>query len=149
MIRRKQDWLVCLTKFTNTETGKTFAWGETNCVAIALRALDAQCGSNLISIGREFMSTERTALVWVGRNGGASGLFDLLIKNYDLEQIFECFLNDGDIALKQGEKTINAYVFVSGYWLSSAVELGVKLFRADEVDLSNALYLGVRECQPL
>jgi hypothetical protein len=147
MIKRKQDYLAQLVEFTNTEAGKLFLWGETNCVALALRALDAQCGSDLISIGREFMATERAALVWVGRNGGANGLFDLLIREHGLEQVFSGFVSDGDIALKQGDNTINAYVFVSGYWLSSTADLGVKLFRTDAVDLSNAYYLGVRECQ--
>lgn len=148
MIKRKQDYLAQLVEFANTETGKPFIWGETNCVALALRALDAQCGSDLISIGREFMATERAALVWVGRNGGVNGLFDLLIREHGLEQVFSSFVSDGDIALRQGDNTINAYVFMSGYWLSSTVDQGVKLFRADEVELSNALYLGVRECQP-
>ena len=148
-IMRKQDAVARLAMFANQEYGKPFTWGETNCVALALRAIDAQCDSNLINIGREFMSTERAALVWVGRNGGADGLFDLLISRYGFEQVFEDFVNDGDIALKQGDRTINSYVFISGHWLSSTPDLGVRLFRDDEVNLENALYLGVRECLPL
>ncbi|MFM7009312.1 MAG: DUF6950 family protein, partial [Betaproteobacteria bacterium] len=41
-LTRRDNWLQRLTEWASAEQGKPFAWGETNCVALALRAIDVQ-----------------------------------------------------------------------------------------------------------
>lgn len=47
-LTRHADFMQRLMAFAQAEMGRPFIWGKTNCVALALRALDAQCADSTL-----------------------------------------------------------------------------------------------------
>lgn len=135
------DWELRLIAFARTALGKPFAWGETNCVALALRALDAQCGSDLIGRYARRMSSEHRARAWVARHG-LVGLADRL-QEEGCVVIETAFIQVGDIALAEMPDTIGAAVCLGRTMLSATAAGGVAQFRPEQLQ-APAVVLGVR-----
>ena len=144
MISRPQNWRQLLMRWASSQVGRPFVWGETNCVALALAAIDAQSSTALLAKYRHNMSSEVRALAWSRSND----IYTLAGKMLDegMSVIGENYVDDGDILLIQKGREINAHVYVSGRYLSSTADGGVRLFAASELDSSadGRLFRGVR-----
>lgn len=130
--------------FATGIVGTPFVWGSTNCVALALRALDAQYGTTLLVKHKHFMTSERRAKVGILRQGMAGIIerlqedgFSVIPENY--EQI-------GDVQFCIVPYNIGASVILGRQHLSSTVDDGVKLY--DGRMLGKTLTIGGRPCLP-
>lgn len=132
---------ILLMQFARAEIGRPFMWGETNCVALALRALDVQCGSALMRCYRKHMASEQRALVWVARNGLA-GLIERFIRE-GCREIAPNFIQAGDVAFSELPGSIGAAVYLGRNFLSSSPEAGVRQFRPVEL-MPPSVVIGVR-----
>jgi len=132
-----------LTQFVRAELGRPFIWGETNCVALALRAVDAMHGTALHDKHRRHMSSAARALAWT-RKHGPSGVIDALI-NDGLIKIQPAYAQDGDILI--GETTdgqIAAHVCLGVRVLSSTDAGGVIQLRLNTVSPAPTFAAGWR-----
>lgn len=141
---RIPNWEVALAKFATAELGKPFVWGETNCVSLAIRALDVQCGDNYHACVKHFMSSELRAGAFV-RKQGLAGIVSRL-KARGIAVIPQNFEQVGDVRFVQTEVTIGASVLLGRKALSSTQEAGVALY--DASILGCDVTMGVRECLP-
>ena len=143
MLVKKQNWRQLLVKFAEGEAGTPFVWGQSNCVSLALRAIDEQCGSALAVDYKKHMKSERAAWAWSQRNGIA----EIAAKFCDHggREIPRFYEDDGDILLMQHGREISAHVLVSGRYLSSTPALGVAYFALSDLrDSPQRIMLGVR-----
>lgn len=140
-MKRFDDAELRLIAWARAEIGKPFAWGETNCVSLALRALDVQCGSDLSERYRRNMSSERRAVAWVARNGLA-GLVQKFVAEGCVE-IAPSFIQAGDIALVEIPGNIGASIYLGRNFLSSSVARGVHQLRPAEL-VAPSVVIGVR-----
>jgi hypothetical protein len=140
-MKRFDDHDLRLIAFARQEIGKPFAWGETNCVSLALRAIDVQCGTDLAGQNCKRMSTERRAMAWVARNG-LSGLVQRL-RDEGVIEIALSFIQTGDIALVEMAGNIGASVYLGRNYLSSSSDLGVIQLRPASIS-APSIVMGVR-----
>ena len=140
-MKRFDDHDLRLIAFAREEIGKPFAWGETNCIALALRAFDVQCGTNIAEQNRRHMSSERRAMAWVARHGLA-GLVERFIGEGAIE-IDPKFIQTGDIALVDMPGNIGASVYLGRNFLSASSALGVIQLRPVELTPPSVV-IGVR-----
>ena len=140
-MRRFDDAELRLIAWARGEIGKPFAWVETNCVSLALRALDVQCGSDLSERYRRNMSSERRAVAWVARNGLA-GLVQKFIAEGCVE-VAPSFIRAGDIALVEMPGNIGASIYLGRNFLSVSGERGVHQLRPAEL-VEPSVVIGVR-----
>lgn len=139
---RLPDWEIALAAFARTQCGQPFVWGQTNCVSLAFRALDAMCGSNLQALHWRSMRSQTRALAWVRRHGLA-GLVDVL-QGAGLVLVPRNFEQPGDVCLVNlPGPTIGASVVLGRLRLSSTSEEGVGLFSPEVLAVPDVI-LGVR-----
>lgn len=50
---KKNDYDVKLCEFTNSIVGQKFVWGETHCIALVFKCIDAICGTNYFEWHKE------------------------------------------------------------------------------------------------
>jgi len=138
---RLPDWELRLAAFARAQCGQPFVWGQTNCVSLALRALDAMHGSNLQALHWRSMRSQTRALAWVHRNGLA-GLVEVL-QGAGLVQVPRNFEQPGDVCLVNlPGPTIGASVVLGRLHLSSTLN-GVGLFSPDALAVPDVI-MGVR-----
>lgn len=112
--------------FARAEVGRPFAWGETNCVSLGLRALDVQCGTDFHATWRHFMSTERRAMAFV-LHQGIDGIIERL-QSRGLTVIRKNFEQVGDVQFCEVPGNIGSAVILGRQHLSSSAAGGVQLF---------------------
>lgn len=143
---RRDDWLQRLTKWATDEQGKPFAWGETNCVALALRAIDVQLDAPFfMPTYSRFFRSEVRSRAW--------------LKTHTIHDFVELFVaaggkvlncagvGDGDIMLLQRGDNLYAHAMVSEHWLSSSPSHKVRFYHRDAIRAITddvVYYLGVR-----
>lgn len=140
-MKRFDDADLRLIAFAREQLGQPFAWGETNCVMLALRALDAQCGSDLAARHMRYMSSERRAVAWVARHGLA-GLVQRFVAE-GLVEVAPTFIQAGDVALVEMPGNIGAAVYLGRNFLSSSSALGVIQLRPADL-APPSVVIGVR-----
>lgn len=135
-----------LVEFIRGELGKPFVWGETNCVALAFRALDAMTNGSTIDKYRKHMSSQKKALAWTIKNG-MDGLVSTL-KSEGCIEVPVTHVQDGDIILGLTEdKQLAAHVVFDKYVMSSSQTNGVAL--GSLVEAKAKAHLALRlQCQP-
>lgn len=148
-LQKKQDWRRRLAVFANQETGKAFEWGTTNCVSLALRAIDVQCESNLSIKYLRYLKNERIATAWAIKHG-IDGFADLFLKHGGV-MTSNTGCTDGFIIMIEQNNTLSANVIVGHQLLSSTPLDGVgyygkvdTLLKALHETSANYLILGVR-----
>jgi hypothetical protein len=125
-VKRLPDWEVRLMDFAKAEVGRPFEWGETNCVSLGFRALDAQCGTGLHAKYRHFMSSEQRAMAFVAKHG-LSGLVER-VAAMGFVEIPKNFEQVGDVQFCEIPGNIGASVILGRQRLSSTADGGVQLF---------------------
>jgi len=124
-----------LQAFVRAELARPFAWGDTNCVALALRAVDAMHGTGLHVSHHRHMGSAARARVWT-RKHGAYGVVTELLKD-GLFEIPTTYSQPGDILIGETDDgQIAAHVCLGLRVLSSTEADGVILRR--RADLSPA-----------
>jgi hypothetical protein len=126
MISRQMNAQVDLVRWASSQIGNAFVWGETNCLALALTAIDVQCGSALMDKFRRQMSSELRAQAWVKKHGFA-GLVESFLSE-GLVEIEPAFIQPGDLALVTLPDTLGASIFLGQQYLSSTAAGGVAIF---------------------
>jgi hypothetical protein len=112
-------------QFARAELGRMFIWGETNCVALALRAHDAMHGTALHATHRKHMSTATRARAWT-RKHGARGVIDQLLAD-GLTELSPAFAQPGDLLIGEtADGQIAAHVCLGARVLSSTETEGVR-----------------------
>lgn len=115
-----------LQQFVRAELGRMFIWGETNCVALALRAVDAMHGTGLHAAHRKHMATATRARAWT-RKHGARGVIDQLLAD-GLMEVEPAFAQEGDILIGEtADGQIAAHVALGARVLSATETAGVCL----------------------
>lgn len=137
---RVPNWELRLHAFARAEVGRAFEWGETNCVALGLRAIDVQLGTALHAKYRKHMATERRAMAWAKRYG-VDGIVSRLVDD-GLVVVPANFEREGDILLTAMPDNIGTAVVLGRCRLSSTAEHGVELFAS--CALKHDIALGVR-----
>jgi hypothetical protein len=142
-MKKLTDWQLRLVQFANLEIGRPFIWGETNCVALAIRAIDVQCGTDLMCKYHRHMTDKRAAWLWLKRNGSLEGIKSRLLAD-GLSVIEPDYMQDGDLLMGEVEDgNVTAHIYLSGKWLS--VTDAVQVFPCDIAKLvPNPVVLGVR-----
>ena len=140
-MKRFDDADLRLIAFAREQLGKPFVWGETNCLAIALRALDVQCGTDIAARYSKYMASERRAMSWVARHGLA-GVVSRLIEEGAVE-VAPAWIQTGDIALVEMPGNIGAAVYLGRNYLSSSSALGVIQVRPADLAVPS-IVIGVR-----
>lgn len=139
-MKRITDWEAALHSFARSQVGKPFVWGETNCISLSLRAIDAQCGTSLHEKGRHFMSSALRARAFVKKQGLAG-----LVKRLEAEGLVIVpanFERVGDVQLVETSETLGSSVILGRQHLSSSEAEGVRLY--DGKLLQASITLGVR-----
>jgi len=132
-----------LIRWVRAEIGRPFVWGETNCVALAVRCLDAQGGTDILPRHARHMSTERRALAWT-RKHGVAGLLQIL-RAEGLAPVAPAFAQTGDVLLGEtADGQIAAHIVVHDRLLSALPEVGVRLFRHDQISPMERYAMGWR-----
>lgn len=140
---------VRLMQFCRAEVGRMFIWGETNCVALALRAVDTMHGTALHAQHRKHMATATRALAWT-RKHGARGVIDQLIAD-GLTEIDPAFAQEGDVLIGEtADGQIAAHVCLGVRVLSATEAAGVCYARRDAVSPAPTFAIGWRmaPCPP-
>lgn len=115
---------VKLMEFVRAELGRPFAWGDTNCVALALRALDAMHGLALHERHRHHMGSAVRARAWT-RQHGAMGVVVELLRD-GLVEVDPAYSQVGDILVGEtAEGQIAAHICLGVRVLSSTEADGV------------------------
>lgn len=141
MCARLPDWELKLAAFARSQCGQPFVWGQTNCVSLAFRALDAMCSSNLQPLHWRSMRSQTRAMAWVRRNS-LDGLVEIL-QGAGLVPVQRNFEQTGDVCLVNlPGPTIGASVVLGRLHLSSTLR-GVDLFSPDDLAVPDVI-LGVR-----
>ena len=140
-VKRFDDHDLRLIAFAREQLGKSFEWGATNCVMLALRALDVQCGTDIAARHCRIMASERRAMAWVARHG-LPGLVERLLAEGTVE-VPPTHLQCGDVALVEMPGNIGAAVYLGRAYLSSSATLGVIQLRPADLALPS-IVLGVR-----
>jgi len=134
---------VRLMEFVRTELGRPFEWGETNCLALALRAVDAMHGTHLHATHKHRMSSATRALAGT-RKHGLNGVMEFLL-GHGLVAIDPPFAQEGDILLGlTDDGQIAAHVSLGNRVLSSTQADGVILLRLATVSPAPTLAAGWR-----
>jgi hypothetical protein len=142
-MRKLVDWQLRLVRFANTEIGSPFIWGETNCVALAIRAIDVQCGTDLMCKYRKHMTCKRIAWLWLKRNGSLEGIKSRLLAD-GLSVIEGDYMQDGDLLMGEVEDgNVTAHIYLSGKWLSVTDTVQVFPYHIASL-VPNPVILGVR-----
>lgn len=116
---------ILLQQFVRREVGRPFVWGETNCVALALRAVDAMHGTALHAAHRKHMTTPVRARAWTRKNG-ARGVIEQLVAD-GLEELAPAFAQVGDILVGEtADGQIAAHICLGTRVLSSTEADGVR-----------------------
>lgn len=132
-----------LAEFCRAELGRPFEWGITNCVALALRAVDAMHCTWLHAAHERHMRTALRAAAWT-REHGARGVIDQLIAD-GLTEVAPEFAQDGDILIGQtNDGQIAAHVVVGARVLSATQADGVILLRRAAVSPAPTFAAGWR-----
>lgn len=132
-----------LMEFVRSEVGRPFEWGETNCLALALRAVDAMRGTTLHATHRHRMSSAARALAGT-RKHGLDGVVRFL-QQHGLIELAPNFAQEGDILLGLSEDgQIAAHVSLGTRVLSSTPDDGVILLRLATVSPAPTLAAGWR-----
>lgn len=140
-MKRFDDADLRLIAFAREHLGKPFVWGETNCLALALRALDAQCGTDIATRHSKYMASELRAMAWVARHGLA-GVVNRLLAEGAVE-VAPAFIQSGDIALVEMPGNIGAATYLGRNYLSSSSALGVIQLRPTDL-APPTVVIGVR-----
>lgn len=113
--------------WSGAEIGRPFLWGETNCVALALRALDLQAGTQVMDKYRRHMVSARRAAAWC-RSYAVADIARLL-EGDGFTVLDASFSQPGDIVLAPWPGSISAAVCLGGRQRLSSTEVqGVALF---------------------
>lgn len=121
---------VRLMEFVRAEMGRPFAWGDTNCVALALRALDAMHGLALHARHRHHMSSAVRALAWTREHGALGVILELLRDG--LVEVDPMYSQIGDILVGETDDgQIAAHVCLGVRVLSSTEADGVVQVRRE------------------
>lgn len=132
-----------LMEFVRDELGRPFEWGETNCLALALRAMDAMHGTNLHATHRHRMSSAARALAGT-REHGLKGVM-MFLQQHGLTALTLNYAQEGDILLGLTEDgQIAAHVSLGNRVLSSTQADGVILLRLATVSPAPTLAAGWR-----
>jgi len=139
-MKRLPDWEVLLMTFARSEVGRPFAWGETNCVSLALRALDVQYGTSLHVKYSHFMSSEKRAMAFVAKQGIDSLVHRFCLNGFSV--IPKNFEQVGDVQFGEMPGNIGSAVILGRQHLSSTAVGGVQLF--DGRLLNSSITIGAR-----
>jgi hypothetical protein len=113
-----------LMAFARAELGRPFAWGDTNCVALALRAVDAMHGTELFIRHRRHMRSARRALAWTRDHGTVGVIIELLRDG--LVEVDPRYAQPGDLLIgTTPDGQIAAHVCLGERVLSSTEADGV------------------------
>lgn len=113
-----------LAEFAAREQGRPFVWGETNCVALALRWLDTVSGGSLHRRHCAQMSSAPRAAAWTRRHG-ARGLVDQM-RAAGLTELLPAFARPGDVLIGSSEDDqIAAHIVLGRRLLSATAAQGV------------------------
>lgn len=123
---------VRLAEFVRAEMGRPFVWGHTNCVALALRALDALHDTDLHARYGLNMSSLVRAAVWARRHG-LEGLRERFVAE-GFAVVPTAYAQPGDILLGHTEDgQIAAHVCLGVRVLSSSSEGGIFQVRQSDI----------------
>lgn len=121
-----------LIDFARAEIGRPFAWGDTNCVALAVRWLDTMRGTDIAARHRRSMASAARAAAWT-RAHGARGLVDTLLSE-GLTEIVPVFAQPGDVLIGEtSDGQIAAHIYLGTSLLASTAADGVRMFKLDEI----------------
>lgn len=119
-------------EFVRAELGRPFIWSETNCVALALRAIDAMHGTRLHATHRHHMCSALRAQAWT-RQFGPHGIIVELLKD-GLSEIPVSYAQPGDIlAGETDDGQIAAHICLGVRVLSSTQNDGVIQLRLTDI----------------
>ena len=134
---------ILLAEFVRAEVGQPFEWGWSNCVALALRAIDAMLGTTLHPKHQHHMATARRAAAWT-RKHGIAGIIEA-VKPDGLVEIKPNFAQPGDILLgRTTDGQISAHVSLGARALSSTAENGVFVLIASMISPPPTTAIGWR-----
>jgi hypothetical protein len=118
---------VNLIEFARSVIGLDFAWGETNCVALSMRAFDLQAGTTLFADNAMHMASALTAARWT-RDHGLDGLVQLFVAAGG-QRMSPMFAAPGDILLGlTADGQLASHVLIDTKALSSTPQAGVGLY---------------------
>lgn len=113
-----------LMAFVRAELGRPFVWGDTNCVALALRAVDAMHGTELFARHRHRMCSAIRAQAWARKHGAVGVIIELLRDG--LIEVDPNYAQPGDILVGTTQDgQIAAHVCLGTRVLSSTEADGV------------------------
>lgn len=120
-----------LHQYARGELGRPFLWGETNCVALAVRWLDLAHGCALMAEHRRRMLSAQRAAAWTAKHG-LDGLVEVLSQSR-ISKHPSALAQPGDVLLGWTEDgQIGAHILLwDGLSLSSTVHRGVIQCRTD------------------
>lgn len=148
-LHRTLTWQTDLVRWADSIAAKPFEWGKTNCVALALTAIDIQLPApHFMPAYRGFMRTKQRAAVWQNRYDSRH-IATLFTLAGGVEKSASSLL-DGDILLAQRGRNIYGHVRISDCWLSSTEQDGVRWVKDVQLDLTDMTYLtylGIPLCQ--
>lgn len=133
-------------EFARAEIGRPFVWGDTNCVMLAVRALDAQAGTDIGPRHRHCMSSALRAAAWSRRHGLAGLVATLTAEG--CTPVDPATPATGDVLLghtRDGQ--LAAHVYLGRHVLSSTATAGVCLIVTDAV-LPAPTYAMRAPCRP-